>query len=134
MPLVDGSKPEKRLARLGPQMGAWQWALVNSVPRDAKRSMFGVRASGCPPMQPTQSFRSSIAINSTLGADAVDCRSPLGVSAAAVPMQPNNQAAASQLRGERGKRAFMGGDPRSSCGSNQVLVITFGLSATLTHT
>ncbi|MEZ5363219.1 MAG: hypothetical protein R2748_12975 [Bryobacterales bacterium] len=30
------------LAREGPQMGAWQCALVNSVPRAASRSMFGV--------------------------------------------------------------------------------------------
>ena len=48
-------------------MGAWQWALVNSKPRLAKRSIFGVDTCGCPPRQLTQSFRSSIAMNSTFG-------------------------------------------------------------------
>ncbi len=34
------------LVREGLQMGAWQWALVNSTPRRASRSIFGVWVSG----------------------------------------------------------------------------------------
>ena len=55
------------LVRDGLQIGAWQWALRNSVPLAANASMWGVRESGWPPKQPTQSFRSSIAISKTFG-------------------------------------------------------------------
>src|SRR6185437_11900595 len=55
------------LDRDGLHSGAWQWALRNSVPREARPSMFGVFACGCPPRQPTQSFRSSMAMKRTLG-------------------------------------------------------------------
>ena len=47
------------LAREGLQTGDWQWALLNSTPRAASRSICGVFACGCPPMQPIQSLRSS---------------------------------------------------------------------------
>ena len=53
--------------REGLQEGAAQWALVNKVPRAAKRSRFGVWTPLRPPMQLTQSFRSSTAMNNTLG-------------------------------------------------------------------
>ena len=53
--------------RDGLQAGAGQWALVNRIPEAANRSRFGVLACGCPPRQPTQSLRSSMAMNSTLG-------------------------------------------------------------------
>ena len=46
MPVVEGRKPVKRLLREGLQSGDWQWALLNSVPRAASRSMLGVRACG----------------------------------------------------------------------------------------
>lgn len=55
-----------KLVREGLQIGAWQWALVNRTPRSARRSIFGVLASGWPSRQPTQSFKSSTAIISTL--------------------------------------------------------------------
>ena len=73
MPVVYGSKPVIRLERDGEQMGAWQCSLVNSVPCDASRSIFGVMVSGWPFMQPTQSFKSSIAINRMLGCFGTDC-------------------------------------------------------------
>ena len=38
--------------------------------RLASRSMWGVRACGCPPKAPTQSFKSSMAMKSTLGCGA----------------------------------------------------------------
>ena len=46
MPVVEGRRPVMRLLRDGLQSGAWQWALVKSVPRAARRSMFGVFACG----------------------------------------------------------------------------------------
>ena len=67
MPVEPGRRPVRTLDRDGLHSGAWQWALVNSVPRAARRSMFGVFACGWPPRQPTQSFRSSMAMNRTLG-------------------------------------------------------------------
>ena len=42
-------------------------ALVNSMPRCARASMFGVLACGCPPSAPTQELRSSMAMNRTSG-------------------------------------------------------------------
>lgn len=67
MPEVEGRIPVIRLARDGLHAGAEQWALVKSTPLLARRSRFGVLTSGCPPRQPTQSFKSSIAIKSTFG-------------------------------------------------------------------
>ena len=67
MPVVDGRKPVSKLEREALQLGAEQWAFVKSNPRLAKRSMFGVRACGCPPSAPTQSLRSSTAMNNTFG-------------------------------------------------------------------
>jgi hypothetical protein len=67
MPVVDGRKPVSKLEREALQPGAEQWAFVKSNPRLAKRSMFGVRACGCPPSAPTQSLRSSTAMNNTFG-------------------------------------------------------------------
>ena len=65
--MVDGRNPLSKLEREALQPGAEQWALVKSVPRLARRSMFGVRACGCPPSTPTQSLRSSTAMNKTFG-------------------------------------------------------------------
>ena len=53
--------------RDGLQAGAGQCALSKRTPEAASRSRFGVLAWGCPPRQPTQSFRSSIAMNRTFG-------------------------------------------------------------------
>src|SRR6185295_10671186 len=50
--------------------GACVCALVNKVPRAAMESRFGVLAWGCPPRQPIQSFRSSMAIMRMLGSSA----------------------------------------------------------------
>ena len=69
MPVVVGRRPESKLVRDGLHSGAWQWALVKSMPRRARRSMFGVKAWGWPSKQPIQSFRSSMAMKSTLGRD-----------------------------------------------------------------
>ena len=66
MPVEEGRRPVSRLERDGLQSGDWQWAFVNSVPRRASASMCGVFTCGCPPMQPIQSFWSSMARNSTL--------------------------------------------------------------------
>src|SRR5262245_39386586 len=55
------------LVRDGLQSGAWQWALVNTIPRAARRSRCGVLTCGCPARHPTQSFRSSMAMKRTLG-------------------------------------------------------------------
>src|SRR6516164_6269648 len=67
MPVVVGRSPVSTLEREGLHSGAWQCALVKSVPRRPRRSMFGVTACGWPPRQPTQSFRSSTAMNRTFG-------------------------------------------------------------------
>ena len=68
MPVECGYLPVIMLARDGLHTGDWQCALLKSVPRLANRSMFGVRACGCPSKTPIQSFRSSTDIKSTLGA------------------------------------------------------------------
>ena len=62
--------PVKTAVREGLQAGASQWALVKSTPVAAKRSRFGVLDWGCPPRQPTQSLRSSMAMNKTFGGSA----------------------------------------------------------------
>lgn len=62
-----GEIPVNTAVRDGLQAGAGQWALSKRTPDAAKRSRFGVLAWGCPPRQPTQSFRSSIAMNRTFG-------------------------------------------------------------------
>src|SRR5690554_3663706 len=54
-------------AREGPHKGAWQCAFENKTPRAANRSILGVLALGCPSRQPSQVFKSSTAIISTLG-------------------------------------------------------------------
>ena len=54
-------------AREGLHEGAAQYARVKITPRVANRSRFGVRACGWPPSAPIQSFKSSMAIKSTLG-------------------------------------------------------------------
>src|SRR5688500_3763864 len=66
-PDVCGRTPVMSAARDGLHAGAGQWARVKSMPRFARRSMFGVFACGCPPRQPTQSLRSSTAMKRTLG-------------------------------------------------------------------
>ena len=53
--------------RDGLQSGAAQWACSKSTPFLASPSMLGVFACGCPPRQPTQSFRSSTAMKRTFG-------------------------------------------------------------------
>ena len=67
MPERCGESPVKIAVREGLHEGAAQWALLNKMPEAASRSKFGVRACGCPPRQPTQSFRSSIAMKRILG-------------------------------------------------------------------
>src|SRR5687768_17338466 len=67
MPVDEGRNPVSKLARDGLHSGDWQCALVNSVPRAASASILGVFVCGCVFIQPTQSFRSSIEMNSTLG-------------------------------------------------------------------
>ena len=62
-----GEMPVMMAPREGLQAGAGQCALVNSTPLAARRSRFGVFVCGWPPMQPIQSFRSSIEMNRTLG-------------------------------------------------------------------
>ena len=59
--------PVIKAVREGLQDGAAQYAFVNSTPLAAKRSMFGVFTSGCPPRHPIQSLRSSTAMKSTFG-------------------------------------------------------------------
>src|SRR5437868_2774013 len=70
-PEVEGRNPVIKEARDGLHTGAAQYALVNSMPLAASRSMFGVLTSGCPPRQPIQSFRSSTAMKRTFGFDEV---------------------------------------------------------------
>jgi len=62
--------PVNRAARDGRQAGATQCAFVNSIPRPASSSMFGVSAWGCPLRQPIQSLRSSIEMSRTLGGES----------------------------------------------------------------
>src|SRR5688572_24003095 len=68
-PVVDGRSPDMSAARDGVQLGAAQYARVKLTPRFASRSMFGVAATACSfrPRCPIQWFRSSIAMNRTLG-------------------------------------------------------------------
>src|SRR5688572_25777058 len=94
MPVEDGRRPVIRLARDGLQSGDWQWAFVNSVPRFASASMCGVFTCGCPPMQPIQSFWSSMAMNNTFGRSApaagpAAVRRPTIVTSAAAALQDN---------------------------------------------
>ena len=86
------------LAREGLHTGDWQWALLKSTPRAASRSMFGVFACGCPPMQPIQSLRSSMAMSRTLG---------LAVSAALAAASPAKAAALRQARMRTSCRFFI---------------------------
>jgi len=73
------------MARDGEQSGAAQWAFANAIPRFASRSMCGVLTCGCPPRNPTQSFKSSTAMKSTLGRSGACAR--IGVPSTAVTMQ-----------------------------------------------
>jgi hypothetical protein len=66
--------PVSRLTRDGLHKGAEQYALVKETPRLARRSMLGVFAWGWPPRCPTQSRKSSTAMNSTLGGSSADAR------------------------------------------------------------
>src|SRR5262245_755799 len=87
MPVWNGCFPPKTAAREGEQRGAAQWALATTTPRFARRSRCGVLTCGCPPRKPTQSFRSSAAMNNTLGrsrgSSARDVRPPARPSTAA---------------------------------------------------
>ena len=47
-PIVCAKRPVARLARDGTQIGVWQYALANRVPRAASASSVGVRAIGLP--------------------------------------------------------------------------------------
>ena len=68
MPEVEGSRPLITAARLGQQTGAAVWALRKAVPREANSSMCGVCTFPLyPPMNPTQSRKSSTAIKRILG-------------------------------------------------------------------
>ena len=73
-PEVQGRTPVINAAREGLHAGAAQYERVNSTPRFASRSMFGVRQSGCPPRQLIQSFKSSTAMNNTFGFASAACR------------------------------------------------------------
>lgn len=66
MPVVEGCSPSMMAVREGLQTMDGLWALVNTMPRSASRSMWGVLAWECP-KGPTQSFKSSIAINNISG-------------------------------------------------------------------
>jgi hypothetical protein len=55
------------LAREGELAGATQCALVKSTPSETSLSKLGVSTPSRQPIPPTQSFMSSMAINSTLG-------------------------------------------------------------------
>ncbi len=59
--------PDKIAVLAGKHAAAGVCALVKSMPRAASASMFGVLVCGCPPNTPTQSLRSSMAINRTSG-------------------------------------------------------------------
>ena len=48
MPSESGRRPLMNEARDGPQIGCWQMARVNTVPRAASRSRFGDLAIGSP--------------------------------------------------------------------------------------
>ena len=52
------------------QTACEQWAFVNRTPCLNSRSRCGVFACGCPSSAPSQSFKSSMAMNSTLGRSA----------------------------------------------------------------
>ena len=67
-----------------------QCAFVNNTPRLASASICGVLACGCPSRQPTQSFRSSIAMSRTLGFSAANVEAAVSV--------PVNSARAVQNR------------------------------------
>ena len=66
-PVVVGRLPNSKAVREGLHSGAAVWAFANKTPSFARSSMLGVFACGCPPRQPTQSFKSSIAMNKTFG-------------------------------------------------------------------
>jgi hypothetical protein len=51
-----------------------QCALVKLMPMPARRSMFGVRAWGWPPIHPIQSFKSSTMMNNTFGPSCLTAR------------------------------------------------------------
>ncbi len=66
-PVVDGRRPLISAVRDGPQWGDAVWAFMKTVPCAASRSIWGVFVFGCPPMKPTQSFKSSMEIIRTFG-------------------------------------------------------------------
>src|SRR3569833_72255 len=65
--------------------------------------MFGVFAWGCPPRQPTQSFRSSTAMNSTLGC-AIDGAAWSGCPA--TPHRPRRRTSTRRIGNGRFMHAF----------------------------
>src|SRR5688572_9815280 len=77
MPVRKGCWPLNTAALEGQQSGEAQWVLAKTMPRLARRSMWGVLTCGCPFRNPTQSFKSSTAMNSTLGR-AVSCDQSAG--------------------------------------------------------
>ena len=78
------------LTRDEEQTGTAQCALLKFLPRSASSSMFGVDASGCPPRNPVQSFRSSMLIITTFG-----CSAPLlGLSLQSTPGKKQTSAKA----------------------------------------
>ena len=75
-------------AREGLQSIDGTCAFEKTIPCAANRSMFGVIACGWPPKGPTQSFKSSIAINRTSG--CVGCWAWAAIEAIANIIAPAN--------------------------------------------
>ena len=71
MPEVDGLIPLMMADLEGPQAGAAQCALVNTIALDASFSIWGVLDWGLPPSTPFQSFISSTAMKRTFGFDGL---------------------------------------------------------------
>src|SRR5688572_19288876 len=67
MPELNGCRPLNTAARDGQHSGAAHCAFEKITPRAARRSMLGVRVCGCPFRKPTQSFKSSTAMNRMFG-------------------------------------------------------------------
>ena len=59
-----------RAVLAGLHNGAAVCALENTIPRSARRSMFGVLTCGCPSRGPTQSLRSSMAMKRISGRES----------------------------------------------------------------
>ena len=117
--MAEGRRPLITASRLGLQAGAAQWAFVNSTPRAARRSRFGVCVSGCPPpsglrasvRQPSQSFRSSTATNSTSGRPFASCENPDDAAASV------RSRAAGTVKARNGAAAGIGGRSGEAAGA-----------------